>query len=59
MATTFEDLLAILKRWDEVSVLELLNLSTEDVVDAFSDLIYDNQEFIRAKLAIDDDEDEA
>ncbi len=39
MALTFEEVKARLKRLDEITLLELLGLSSEDLVDRFDDLI--------------------
>lgn len=36
---TFVELLARLKHVDEVSLLEILNISSEEIVDRFEDLI--------------------
>ena len=57
MATTFSELLERLKREDEVYLLELINMSSDELVDAFEDKIYDRQEYIRQQLSEDYDED--
>lgn len=41
MAVTFTDLLDKLKQIDETSLLEILDISSEDIVERFSDLIED------------------
>lgn len=52
--TTFADLLEHLKREDELSLLEILNLTSKELVDLLEDLIFDNQESIRAHYGEDD-----
>lgn len=44
---TFNDLLERLKREDEVTLLEIFNLSSEELVDALVSLIEDKQDTIR------------
>ena len=44
MTLTFNDLKERLKALDEVTLLELLDLKSEDIVDRFEDLIEDKQE---------------
>ena len=39
MALTFTELLERLKKVDEISLLEILDISSEDLVDRFPDLI--------------------
>ena len=39
MAITFTELLERLKKVDEISLLEILDISSEDLVDRFPDLI--------------------
>jgi len=36
------ELLEVLKQLDEVALLELLELNSEDIIDAFYDRVYDN-----------------
>ena len=57
MATTFSELLERLKTFDEVYVLELINVTSDELVDAFEDQIEARQEYIRNQLAEDYDED--
>ena len=45
---TFADILEKLKQEDEVSFLEILDLSSEELVVLLEDTIYDKQERIRA-----------
>jgi len=44
MTLTFNDLKDRLKSLDEVTLLELLDLKSDDIVDRFEDLIEDKQE---------------
>lgn len=44
------DLLQKLKRVDEVTLLELLDISSEDLVDAFLDKIVERIEYIYGQL---------
>jgi hypothetical protein len=44
MTLTFNDLKDRLRGLDEVTLLELLNLTSDDIVDRFEDLIEDKQE---------------
>jgi len=41
MALTLEEIKERLKRWDEVAILEVLNLRSEDIVERFDDIIED------------------
>jgi hypothetical protein len=47
----------IVEQVDEVDLLELLNLTTEDLVNAFEDRIEDNMEKIEQDLELPDLED--
>ena len=44
MTVTYQDLLERLKKIDEVSLLEILEISSEDIVDAFQDKIEEKAE---------------
>ena len=44
MAITFEEVKERLKRLDEITLLEVLNLNSEVIVDRFEDIIEDNIE---------------
>ena len=46
MAITFHELKARLKQIDEVSLLEVLGLTSEDLVERCSDLIEDQYEIL-------------
>lgn len=47
---TLEELRERLKSLDEIMLLELLELSSEDLVRAFSDFIEDNFEFLSTEV---------
>ena len=47
---TFEELKEALKRLDEVSLLELLGIQSDDLVDRFDDLIEKKQEYLIKEL---------
>lgn len=44
------DLLTRLRRLDEVTLLELLDINSNEIVDAFLDKIEDNLNFLRSKV---------
>ena len=47
---TFEELKEALKRLDEVSLLELLGLQSDDLVERFDDIIEKKQEYLIKEL---------
>ena len=47
---TFEELKEALKRLDEVTLLELLGLQSDDLVDRFDDVIEKKQEYLIKEL---------
>ena len=47
---TFEELKEALKRLDEVSLLELLGLQSDDLVEQFDELIEKKQEYLIKEL---------
>ena len=49
-AITFEELKEALKRLDEVTLLELLGLQSDDLVDRFDDVIEKKQEYLIKEL---------
>lgn len=55
MPLTFYELLERLKKIDEVSLLEVLQLTSGDIVDRFEDRISDNYDYLIGEL---DDEEE-
>jgi hypothetical protein len=44
MTVLFEELKEKLERLDEISLLELLNVSSRDLINAFADTIEDNMD---------------
>lgn len=48
---TMYDVSERLKKLDEVTLLEVLEISAEDIVDRFQDLIEDNLETLQEELA--------
>ena len=52
---TLVELRERLKSLDEVALLELLNISSEDLVKAFSDFIEDNYEFLLTEVDWDEE----
>ena len=49
-AITFEELKEALKRLDEVSLLELLGIQSDDLVERFDDVIEKKQEYLIKEL---------
>jgi len=47
---TFEELKEALKRLDEVSLLELLGIQSDDLVERFDDVIEKKQEYLTKEL---------
>ena len=47
---TFEELKEALKRLDEVTLLELLGIQSDDLVDRFDDVIENKQEYLTKEL---------
>lgn len=53
MAHTYPEMLAALLKLDELSLLELLDISTEELVNTYlTDLIEEKQEYIRLALEL-------
>lgn len=50
MALTFEELKEKLERLDEITLMELLGLTSEDIVNRFEDVIEYKQEYLRNEL---------
>jgi len=48
---TIEEVMEQLKQIDEVTLLEVLNISSEDIIDRFRDKIEDDPERYRLELA--------
>ena len=55
MQLTLEELRERLKSLDEVMLVELLGLTSEDLVKAFSDFIEDNYEFLLTEVDWDEE----
>ena len=47
---TFEELKEALKRLDEVTLLELLGIQSDDLVDRFDDVIENKQEYLTKEI---------
>ena len=52
---TFDDLLERLRKEDEITILELLNFNSDDLVDIFESFIYDRQDYLRHYYGEDSD----
>ena len=50
MNITFEELKEKLQRVDEVTLLELLDIRSEDIIDRFEDYIEDKQEQLMREI---------
>ena len=50
MSLTYAELMERLKKVDEVSLLEILDISSEDIVDKFEERISTNIEYLMAEL---------
>ena len=55
MNNTYNDLLERLKLEDEVTILEILNLSTGELVDTLEPMIYVRQDRVRSYYGEDDE----
>lgn len=55
MSYTFQDLLDALKKEEETTLLEILDLTSSDLVDALEVLIHDKQERILQYYGEDDE----
>ncbi len=55
MALTIEDISERLKRQDEVSLLEILEINSDDIVDRFQDFIEEHAEFLSEDLEDDNE----
>jgi len=44
------ELLDYLRKLDEVTLCELLEVTSDDLVDAFLDIIYEKEQFIRNQI---------
>ncbi len=50
MSRTLPEVLDLLKKLDELELIELLGVNSEDLVDRFSDLVEDNPEKFEREL---------
>ena len=55
---TLADIINHLRRIDEISLLEVLDISSEDIVDRFGDKIEDKYELLREDFEDEEDEQE-
>ena len=46
MTTTFEELNSKLKSLDEVTILEVLDISSEDIIDRFQDIVEERYDYL-------------
>lgn len=51
MSKTLEEMLTQLKQLDEISLMELLNINSEDLVDRFRDVIENDADRFEYELA--------
>lgn len=58
MTLTTKDLFERLKMMDEITVLELLDISSEDLVERFADVIQDRADLLEMALEEETDDDE-
>lgn len=59
MTRTFEEIKARMKQYSEIELVELLQISSEDIVERFDDRIEENIDFLEADIEeLYDDEDE-
>lgn len=56
MPLTILDIKEKLKLLDEITLLEMLNIRSEDLVDRFSDLIEDNADHLEEEIKDDENE---
>lgn len=50
MTLSFEEIKERLKQYDEVTLLEILGVSSEELVERFDDLIEDNIEYFHEQV---------
>ena len=53
---TFEEVCFLLKRLDEITLLEVLNISSEEIVDRFKDVIEDKIDELAQEFEDEDSE---
>jgi|APCry1669192269_1035402.scaffolds.fasta_scaffold40323_3 hypothetical protein len=57
MSLTLTDLFDRLKQWDEVELLDILGITSEEIVERFSDIIEDRFETLEKTLTWEDNDD--
>jgi hypothetical protein len=55
---TLADLINHLKRIDEISLLEVLNINSEEIIDRFIDKIEDNYDKLKEDFENEEDQDQ-
>ncbi len=58
MKRTLRELIEVLKTYDEVTLLELLDISSEDLVERFRDNIVSRQDYIKKEVEANDYEED-
>ena len=56
MSLTLPEIKQKLKLLDEITLLELLEITSEDLVDRFFDFVEENADYIEGELSDDNDE---
>ncbi len=59
MSLTLQEIAEKLKRYDEILLLELLEISADDIVDRFMDIIENKADFLENNLEEEEEEDES
>ena len=54
MSLTFEEVKERLAKFDEVTILEVLELNTQEILDRFEDKILENIEVLAEELEVND-----
>ena len=57
MSLMLTDLFDRLKQWDEVELLDILGITSEEIVERFSDIIEDRFETLEKTLTWEDNDD--
>lgn len=57
MSLTLTDLFDRLKQWDEVELLDILGITSEEIVERFSDIIENRFETLEKTLTWEDNDD--
>ena len=55
MSLTYEEIKEKLSRYDEVTILEVLDINTYDILEMFEDKILDNLEILAEELESDNE----